>query len=749
MKFAKEFTSQMVPEWEGAYMNYYYLKEILKQVLIFRRWKQKQSPPPVSTPRKRNLLKRSTFYRAFSGLTNRHSNYGKNDEEDEVILVSEMQERELPEEGQHYETLFLRSSEEGAENELVFFRKLDEEFNKVIDFYRGKVEEVVVEAEDLNKQMDAFIALQVKIIDPNFHTPSPSGSSPLRPERDQQKMVSLEVLDHVKINVIPESALSTLKNIFDGAKSDLSFSQGELRNAQAKLKQAFVEFHRKLRLLKSYSFLNQLGFSKIMKKYDKITSRNASKAYLEMVENSFLSQSDEVVKLMERVEAAFIKHFANANRRQGMRDLRPRAKRDNHGVTFFMGCFFGCSIALIVAVILTVKARDLFKSEGRNQYMTNIFPLYSLFSYLVLHMLMYAGNIYFWMRYRVNYAFIFGFKPSTELGYKEILLLSSGLSVLTLAAVLSNLEMEMDERTRSFQALTELVPLALVIVVLLIMFCPFNIIYRTNRFFLIVCLWHCICAPLHKVNFPDFFLADQLTSQGPCYNEMMTSISWFQVQLLRTLEFYICYYGWGDFKKRENTCDRSDVYKTFSILIAVIPYWFRLLQCLRQLWERKEYGPAWNGLKYLSTIVAVVTRTIYVQRPGLTIRIIAASSSVIATVFNTYWDMVKDWGLLCRNSNNPWLRDKLILPNKSIYFIAMVLNMILRLAWMQTVLDFYETPFLHRSTVIFIFAALEIIRRGIWNFFRLENEHLNNVGKFRAVKSVPLPFSYEDGDKEL
>ena len=33
--------------------------------------------------------------------------------------------------------------------------------------------------------------------------------------------------------------------------------------------------------------------------------------------------------------------------------------------------------------------------------------------------------------------------------------------------------------------------------------------------------------------------------------------------------------------------------------------------------------------------------------------------------------------------------------------------------------------------------------------FRLENEHLNNVGKYRAFKSVPLPFNYdEDEDKD-
>ncbi|KAL5699886.1 Phosphate transporter PHO1 8 [Ranunculus cassubicifolius] len=75
----------------------------------------------------------------------------------------------------------------------------------------------------------------------------------------------------------------------------------------------------------------------------------------------------------------------------------------------------------------------------------------------------------------------------------------------------------------------------------------------------------------------------------------------------------------------------------------------------------------------------------------------------------------------------------------------MVLNIVLRLAWLQTVLNF-QVSFLRRETLIAIVASLEIIRRGIWNFFRLENEHLNNVGKYRAFKSVPLPFNYDNND---
>jgi len=51
---------------------------------------------------------------------------------------------------------------------------------------------------------------------------------------------------------------------------------------------------------------------------------------------------------------------------------------------------------------------------------------------------------------------------------------------------------------------------------------------------------------------------------------------------------------------------------------------------------------------------------------------VAVTTSSIATLFNTYWDIFRDWGLMNRNSKNPWLRDKLLVPYKSIYFIVMV-----------------------------------------------------------------------------
>ncbi|TYI29788.1 hypothetical protein ES332_A05G341900v1 [Gossypium tomentosum] len=743
MKFGKEFTSQMVPEWQEAYMDYGFLKTLLKEIHGF---KQRARPPATPGGLKRKL----TLYRAFSGLVHRHNHPtspSSPDIEEQPILVNSVDRNG----SRSYETTFLMQADDGAEYELVFFRRLDDEFNKVNKFYKSKVEEVTKEAEILNKQMDALIAFRIKVENPQgwswedrsgemtrlasdvaastaaLAASTPAGARASRraehmevieegPSRHEEsdddkeeivqvqkpvnndlkgrKPAPLQILNRVKINNTLETPRSTIKGFLNVPKqTELKFNRENLKKVEDQLKRAFVAFYQKLRLLKSFSFLNTLAFSKIMKKYDKITSRNATKSYMNTVDNSYLGSSDEVTKLMERVEVTFIKHFANSNRSKGMSFLRPKVRKQRHRITFSTGFFAGCTFALLIALILIARARDIMGEEGRIQYMETMFPLYSLFGFIVLHMLMYAANVYLWRRYR------------------EVLLVSFGIAVLALTSVLSNLDMEMDPKTKDYEAFTEIIPLILVVIMFIILFLPFNILHRSSRFFFLTCSFHCICAPLYKVTRPDFFLADQLTSQ---------------VQALRSLD---------------------DVFNTFSFIVAVIPYWSRLLQCLRRLFEEKAPEQGHNGLKYFITIVALCLRTAYSLNKGLSWKVLAVIFSVAAAIFSTYWDLVHDWGLLHRKSKNRWLRDKLLIPNKSVYFGAMVLNVVLRFAWLQSVFNFNLFD-LHKQTLVTIVACLEIIRRGMWNFFRLENEHLNNVGKYRAFKSVPLPFNYdEDEDK--
>lgn len=230
----------------------------------------------------------------------------------------------------------------------------------------------------------------------------------------------------------------------------------------------------------------------------------------------------------------------------------------------------------------------------------------------------------------------------------------------------------------------------------------------------------------------DFFMADQLTSQIP---------------LLRHMESTACYFVSGSFsKQRYATCKSTKLYKELAYVISFAPYYWRAMQCVRRWLDEYDLNHLANMGKYVSAMVAAGARITYASQPTPIMLVFVLVTSFVATVYQLYWDFVKDWGVLNPKSKNPWLRDELILKNKCIYYISIVFNFVLRVAWVETVIKFGNIGAFESRLLEFLLASLEVIRRGHWNFYRLENEHLNNVGKFRAVKTVPLPFREADSD---
>lgn len=63
----------------------------------------------------------------------------------------------------------------------------------------------------------------------------------------------LEVLDHVQLNRTFETPRSTIKGVLNiPVQTELNFSRKNLNRVEEQLKRSFIEFYRKLRLLKSY-----------------------------------------------------------------------------------------------------------------------------------------------------------------------------------------------------------------------------------------------------------------------------------------------------------------------------------------------------------------------------------------------------------------------------------------------------------------------------------------------------------------
>lgn len=100
-----------------------------------------------------------------------------------------------------------------------------------------------------------------------------------------------------------------------------------------------------------------------------------------------------------------------------------------------------------------------------------------------------------------------------------------------------------------------------------------------------------------------------------------------------------------------------------------------------------------------------------------------------------------DWSLLNYYAHHPFLRDNLGYKYPSMYYTAMVLDPILRFNWIFYAI--FSGDVQHSAFLSFLVGLSEVLRRGMWTLFRVENEHCTNVGRFRASRDVPLPYELE------
>lgn len=260
-------------------------------------------------------------------------------------------------------------------------------------------------------------------------------------------------------------------------------------------------------------------------------------------------------------------------------------------------------------------------------------------------------------------------------------------------------------------------------------------------------LWRIVTAPFYSVAFSDFYIADQLTSLTGFFG---------QIQVLLTTVIFGA--------------------PTKYPIFASLPHVWRLLQCLRRFRDQPSIAaPApdappcftvewWhpnltNALKYLCGLLQIIAAWRFdvayqlqkdrvARTPGtsvdwsslagsLAMWIVAASAEYL---FKAGWDLYMDAGLLRKgiDRTDRWtsfLRPKLLYPVYS-YWMYITIDLTFRLATMvRIVLIAQEYNFSHVNPVFW--WALEVIRRFVWNFFRVESEQINNMEKYRAVDVVP------------
>uniref|UniRef100_A0ACD5ZBN0 Uncharacterized protein n=1 Tax=Avena sativa TaxID=4498 RepID=A0ACD5ZBN0_AVESA len=791
VKFSREYEASIIPEWKGAFVDYKCLKKLIKKIKVARRDEDHDESPPSATTL--CLEEDALVDIVGGGESGGGGGYGFSVLDPVRALAARFAPR-VRASSVRAPLLALADALSGSSCEREFLERADEELEKVNTFYAAQEAELLGRGEALIDQLRILADVKRILADHAASrrarsrsmpatTPQLSGSgryllsglaspqsmSDGSVELQQMQMTqgaavadevmaalerngvsfvglpgkkdakkdnksrsgTLQLPSTVRIDIpatnpgrtalkVWEELVNVLRK--DGADPAAAFvHRKKIQHAEKNIRDAFMALYRGLDLLKKFSSLNVKAFTKILKKFVKVSEQQrATEVFSQKVKRSSFSTSDKVLQLADEVESLFLKHFAGNDRMVAMKYLKPQQPKNTHMITFLVGLFTGTFVSLFIIYAILAHVSGIFASAGNTAYMEVVYHVFSMFALISLHCFLYGCNLFMWKSTRINQNFIFDFAPNTALTHRDAFLMSASIMCTVVAALVINLCLR-----NAGASYANAVPGALIVLSAGLLFCPFNVFYRSTRYCFMRILRNIIFSPFYKVLMADFFMADQLTSQIP---------------LLRHMEFAACYFMAGSFRANPyGTCTNSQNYKHLAYVISFLPYYWRAMQCLRRYLEEHDTNQLANAGKYVSAMVAAAVRFKYSATPTPFWVWMVIISSSGATVYQLYWDFVKDWGFFTPKSKNLWLRDDLILKNKSIYYVSMVINLALRLAWTESVM---KIRFTRNETRLldFSLASLEIIRRGHWNFYRLENEHLNNVGKFRAVKTVPLPF---------
>ncbi|KAI5967398.1 SYG1 [Candida theae] len=503
--------------------------------------------------------------------------------------------------------------------------------------------------------------------------------------------------------------------------------------AKKQLKSALLEHYRALSILKSYRTMNRTAFRKITKKYDKSMHTNIMEPFMQRINtSSYFLTSDLLDKIINQVEELYIAFFdpESKDRKQSLEKLKTIAytfnsteiRQPQYYTEFFSsGIFLGFGIPLFTLGLYTALHKTTTGELPEGRYLLQV---WGGFFILTLAFLLFGINMAVFDKFRINYKFIFEFDIASALNYKQFWLLPSfAFAFLSLLGWFSfNNFWPHKFPGRDW-------PWIFFGVMLVIFVWPTNALYGSGRRWLQFALWRLLLSGLYPVEFRDFFLGD-----------IVCSLTY----TMGNLPFFFCLFAhhWNGTLAGQpasaNTCtsSRSRLMGFFSTLPSV----WRLLQCIRRYMDTGDWFPHLaNMMKYAVSAVYYMTLSIYRIERKERNRIVFILFASLNSIYTSIWDIVMDWSLLQTGSKHFLLRDYLFYKKPYYYYIAMVLDVILRFQWIFYA--FFTHQIQQSAVTSFCVALAEILRRFIWIFFRMENEHCTNVILFRASKDTPLPYA--------
>ncbi|KEI39954.1 uncharacterized protein L969DRAFT_392531 [Mixia osmundae IAM 14324] len=244
-------------------------------------------------------------------------------------------------------------------------------------------------------------------------------------ERLRVLRMQLEELSHHKHDKrdVTYATMHSSKSLQDRktikGSNKVATSSAAYRSARATLRSAAYELYRLLNLIKSYKLLNLTGFSKIVKKAEKVLAIPCAQPYMAKVDATPLRQSTRLERLIQSTEDLFARHFEHGSRKLALERLRDEGNVTPHHIsTFRAGAFLGLAVPALVAGLIKSFHPD---TRAAIPEWVALMQLFGAELLPILLALLFAVNLAVWQRYRINYVLVFELDVRTMIDYRQYL----------------------------------------------------------------------------------------------------------------------------------------------------------------------------------------------------------------------------------------------------------------------------------------------------------------------------------------